>query len=234
MPLGAARLNFLSKYQAPSGPSRSAITVTANGNAQISTSQSKFGGASGDFDGTGDYLTTDCTVPTDNWTVEFWFRSDVMNSSYYALCEQGLIGSTRQTGYFFVTINNSNNIRFRVLGISQTTDAEINSSTISANTWYHLAVTKSGSTVQLFLDGVSQGTDTVSYNTSQASSLQIGKVLFFSDYNGYMDEFRVSSIVRYTTAFTPSATAFANDADTIMLLHMDGTNGSTTFTDDNT
>jgi hypothetical protein len=32
-------------------------TVTAVGNAQISTAQSKFGGASIAFDGTGDYLT---------------------------------------------------------------------------------------------------------------------------------------------------------------------------------
>ena len=38
--------------------------VTANGDTKISTAQSKFGGASGLFDGTGDYL----SVPdNDDW-----------------------------------------------------------------------------------------------------------------------------------------------------------------------
>ena len=51
-------------------------SVTAVGNAQISTTQSKFGGASGYFDGTGDGLTT---PDTDDWhfgsgdfTIDFW------------------------------------------------------------------------------------------------------------------------------------------------------------------
>src|SRR3972149_9214360 len=39
--------------------------VTANGNAQISTAQSKFGGASGLFDGTGDYLSVPASADWD-------------------------------------------------------------------------------------------------------------------------------------------------------------------------
>lgn len=53
-------------------------TVTANGNAQIDTAQSKFGNASGLFDGTGDYLTipdhADWNFGTGNFTIDAWIR----------------------------------------------------------------------------------------------------------------------------------------------------------------
>lgn len=48
-----------------------------------------------------------------------------------------------------------------------------------------------------------------------------------------MDEFRISNTARYTTTFTPQTTPFQNDANTLLLLHMDGTDGSTVFFDDN-
>src|SRR3989338_6322305 len=52
--------------------------VTANGNAQIDTAQSKFGGASGLFDGAGDYLTIPSSSAFDfgtgNFTIDFWVR----------------------------------------------------------------------------------------------------------------------------------------------------------------
>jgi hypothetical protein len=51
--------------------------------------------------------------------------------------------------------------------------------------------------------------------------------------NGHMDEIRVSNSARYTTTFTPSTTPFVNDANTLLLLHMDGTDASTVFFDDN-
>jgi hypothetical protein len=35
------------------------------------------------------------------------------------------------------------------------------------------------------------------------------------------------------TAFTPSTTPFQNDSNTVLLLHMDGTDSSTVFIDDN-
>ena len=50
---------------------------------------------------------------------------------------------------------------------------------------------------------------------------------------GYLDEVRFSKSVRYTSSFTPSTSAFANDANTLLLVHFDESTGSTTFTDDN-
>ena len=44
-------------------------------------------------------------------------------------------------------------------------------------------------------------------------------------WNGNQDEFRISNTARYTTTFTPSTTAFKDDKDTLLLLHMDGGGG---------
>ena len=51
--------------------------------------------------------------------------------------------------------------------------------------------------------------------------------------SGNIDEFRISNNARYTAAFTPETTPFQNDANTLLLLHMDGTDGDTDFVDDN-
>jgi hypothetical protein len=49
-----------------------------------------------------------------------------------------------------------------------------------------------------------------------------------------MDEVRISNNARYTgSTYTVPQTTIANDANTTLLLHMDGANGDTTFTDDN-
>jgi hypothetical protein len=53
-------------------------------------------------------------------------------------------------------------------------------------------------------------------------------------FNGYLDEMRWSNIVRYATAgFTQPSARFVNDANTVLLIHADGTNASTVLTDDN-
>lgn len=52
-----------------------ALPVSVFGDAKISTSQSKFGGSSGLFDGNGDYLqatSSGFTFGTDDFTVEGW------------------------------------------------------------------------------------------------------------------------------------------------------------------
>ena len=53
--------------------------------------------------------------------------------------------------------------------------------------------------------------------------------------DGYIDEFRISTVARYTngSSITVPTTPFVNDSDTYCLLHMDGTDGSTTILDDN-
>jgi len=61
----------------------SAPAFTAEGDAQLSTTQKKFGSASLLLDGTGDYVSKDTTselTAGDEWTVEFWVYSSTLTS----------------------------------------------------------------------------------------------------------------------------------------------------------
>jgi len=106
----------------------------------------------------------------------------------------------------------------------------------SANTWVHIAVTRGdpfGNTYSVFVDGVKVD-DTLFGTTATAANIHIG-----SDFNGsntwegYIDELRISAVDRYDgNDFTPPTSAYTADGNTPTLLHFDGANGSTTFTND--
>jgi len=220
-----------------SGPS--ALTVTAAANAQISTTQSKFGAASGYFDGTGDSLTIPANAAlalgAGDYTIEGWFYSLTSGTSLRGMIDfrtaatgtNGLM-LRENDGGFLVYINNAT--------LLSTTTGRI------ANQWQHVALVRKGTTVTLYVDGVSLTTATSSTTLTD----NILRISGFVDtqssvytYNGYMDEIRVTKYARYTSAFTPPAAALpefatGNDryfSNVSLLLHMNGANGSTTFTD---
>jgi hypothetical protein len=108
------------------------------------------------------------------------------------------------------------------------------SSTVTTNTWYHFAVVRSGSTVTLYINGSSNASLTRSQTIGNGGDFYIGaRQNEDLDFNGWIDEFRVSNTARYTAGFTAPTAPFQNDANTLLLLHMDGTDASTVFTDDN-
>ena len=52
-------------------------------------------------------------------------------------------------------------------------------------------------------------------------------------FNGWLDEIRISKgIARWTTNFTPSSSEYSTDTYTKLLLHCNGSMGSTNFPDD--
>jgi len=103
----------------------------------------------------------------------------------------------------------------------------------SVDTWVHIAVTRGdpfGNTYSVFVDGVKQDS-TLFGVTATAANLHIG-----SDFNGsnnwegYIDELRVSTVDRYDGSdFTPETSAYTSSTNSPVLLHFDGTNGSTDF-----
>lgn len=211
---------------------RRKLGITAVGNAQVDTAQSKFGGSSALFDGTGDYLIVQSnpltsTVVSGSFTIEFWFRfsSGSVLRPIWSLRDTG--GTNRGVLY----ISSANTITWWNGG-----DNLNHASTLSANTWYHIACVKDGSIRRLLVDGANMVTDS---NTQPTGDLfQIGRAdytstAFTSEILGHIDEFRISNTARYTTTFTPSTTAFVNDANTLLLIHADGTDASTFIEDDN-
>jgi len=212
---------------------RTAKTVTASFNAKVSTAQSKFGGASLLLDGSGDNIkanpTTDMVWGTgSNFTYECWVRFSSTAATY--IFDQRTAFGTASVALLYDSSG---------LDYYQGGSRRINYVwTPTLNVWYHVALVRNNGTTTLYVDGVSRGSfsDTLDYVQGN-SNLIIGgwwnESSTASGFNGYIDEIRVSKTARYTAGFTPSASAFTNDANTILLIHCDGTNNSTTFTDDN-
>lgn len=231
MPLGSFRLNSLSRYVPVVV---GGVTITAYNDAQVDTAQSKFGGASALFDGTGDYLYIDPSEnlivagSNDDFTIEAWYRWNNTSGGQGLISDRPPTSSGYTTNNFYLEKNSSNTLFFGYNGGGDI----INTSSVSANTWYHIAVVRSSGTTSLYLNGTQTGT-TLSY-TGQVGDGSIGIGAVVGQYmNGWIDEIRISSTARYTANFTPSTSAFTHDADTLLLIHADGADGSTTFTDDN-
>jgi hypothetical protein len=215
---------------------RTQKTITTNGNAQVSTAQSQFGGASALFDGTGDYLivpaSSSFNFGTSPFTIELWFRRIADASGVIDV----IIGN-RNEGFGsgnFVLYTYSSSVEF-----DYRNDLVANNTlttAISNNTWYHFAIVRNGTSLTLYKDGaVGQAKTIGSTETFGSSSIDLSigcNTQGTFPLNGYIDELRISNTARYTTTFTPPTTAFVNDSNTLLLIHADGTNASTVFTDD--
>lgn len=211
---------------------RASVGISAIADAQIDTAQSKFGGSSALFDGTDDYLKSGNPIipATSDFTIEFWVRPAATGVRY------DCVGNNETNIGRLVTNTTTGNLFQFFIGDSVLGNFLLSSSsTYSAGTWYHFAVSRSGNNFYLFKDGTleASGLNTANYSISQ-KDLIIGWRPGASNYlNGHIDEVRISNTARYTATFTPSTTQFVNDSNTLLLLHMDGTDGSTVFRDDN-
>ena len=174
------------------------------GNAQISTTQSKWGGSSMSFDGTGDWLLIPDQPPqrigTGNFTVEMWVYRN--SSGSYGLAGKG----TGTTGWL-VSLNSSNQVVF-TYGSSTITS----SGTVSATTWTHIAVVREGTSTnqtKIYIGGSNDGTGTVSTDFNQTNSMYIGADRTGgSAANAYVQDVRITNYARYTANFTAPTAAF--------------------------
>lgn len=215
------------------------LAITANGDAKISTTQSKFGGASGAFDGNGDYLTLSpgnrFAFDTGSFTIEMWVRLSGISGNFYFIDAR----NSGQTTNWALLYNNNGTIEW----YNGTTSVNRTWSP-SLNTWYHLALVRNGSTCQFYVDGAALGasfTDSTNLSVSPTTSYIGARYSIVEFINGYIDELRITKgIARYTSNFIPSTLPFYNTAaitadpnfsNVSLLMHMNGTNGSTTFTD---
>jgi hypothetical protein len=193
-------------------------TIAAYGNATQSATQSKFGGKSIYFDGSGDYLSIpdseDFNFGSGDFSIDFWFRPEkvgAMQSIYHQ--PNNFAGD--ETGPVSIRTNASNQISCEVDNdVSWSTLGSVTSTyTISLNTWVHVACVRSGNTLYLFTNGISQGTSSISgalVNSSGAVRIGYWRDADIAYPQGYFDEFRISKgIARWTSNFTPPITPYA-------------------------
>jgi hypothetical protein len=197
-------------------------SFTVNGNSQISTAQSKFGGASAYFDGTGDYLSTnssnDFAFGTGDFTVECWiYSSDVSSATQRGFLQTsdtvGGLKTSYTSGILLYHGGNSSGggLTGGLVASVAGTNIGSNTAVITTNTWYHIALVRNSGTSTLYVNGTSVGSGTTTGNCS-GTYLAIGGYYDTSYlYQGYIDELRITKgVARYTTNFTPQTSEFLN------------------------
>ena len=183
--------------------SPNAFTMTTAGGAQISTAQSKFGGASGLFASSGDQIThatdADFDFGTGDFSIE-WFQRWTSISGNQTVYDYGytaanglLVQTGAGTGTYRVFIDTS-------LVLTE-------GSAASTGTWHYYCLTRSGTTVTLRRDGTITGSGTSSGNIS-GGTLAIGDGYTPNarfQIRGYLDEMRVTKGVVRDGSVVPTA-----------------------------
>mgnify|MGYP001347026164 CR=1 FL=1 len=208
-------------------------TVTAVGDISHSTVQKKVGGSSIRRNANYSCIhvpdSSDFDWGTNDWTMECWIRRDAQGGDEWLMAHSDGTGANTSIGLHIWSTqwggSNANmaSIRFRQSG----GNVDCNGTTVlAANTWYHIAGVRDGNTLRIYVNGVQEGTTSISGSpdtSSAAFAMTALRTNGDSGLTGYMDEIRVSKSCRYTsgTTFTPSTTPFTSDSNTLILIHSD-------------
>ncbi len=200
--------------------------VTAHGNVQISTAQSVFGGASGYFDGVGDYLTldggSDFALGTGDFTVDFRIRVNawlnfptILNfgtgpeGTYFQLYIDS-VGELGTPGGIYLWANGSDQLKSHYNPVPKLLTLAIQS---------HVGLTRASGITRMFIDGIQCGSpfgflpahyvDTNNYG-SVGTTASIGADGSGAlPLNAWVDELRIiKGHAAWTANFTPPAAPY--------------------------
>jgi hypothetical protein len=186
--------------------------LTLVGNAKISTSVKKFGATSLFLDGG----TSECFARypqqgggTGDFTIEFWIYGIFNNDQVKTIFDGRSSGDTSH----FMLAQEADNTWLVFDSAGGTAASGWDANTFSNNTWTHVAISRASGTTKYFIDG----TQTASVSDTSnwvAGDFTIGGRYTSSStnisHNGYIDDFRVSMMARYTSNFTPATEPFAD------------------------
>ena len=150
------------------------------------------------FDGSNDYAALPSLTLASSFTIEFWFYMSALAGIGYYVLYDGRPAST--TGAYVNLAINGATPESYVNGATV-----ISGSPLSANTWYHFAYARSGSSTKMFI------TDNTNYINAVNRPVigTNGYILGDSNFNGYIDDLRITKgLARYTANFTPPTQAF--------------------------
>lgn len=204
--------------------SSQALTL-ANTGVTVDTTTKKYGTGSLYFNRAA-YLRTPYAAGFNTLTGDFTYEAFLYISSngnlYGGAYGMTLISSMTQIDGFSILIEGSAS----TIGTGITIEDRINATdlvqpvipaSLQKNTWFHLAVVRSGTSILIFIDGTLVNTLTgFTRSISHSNSyMYYGRsVDVFSwerQFYGYMDEVRFTKgVARYTASFTPPTKAFPN------------------------
>ena len=212
-----------------SGPFQRDITVT--GNATQSAAQSKFGGKSAAFDGSGDGISfIDLQLGTEDFVIEMFFKTDSVTQYTQLIGNESSGGSSG----FSLLINHGSATDGQIAMYNGGLRIATQSGDWSDNQWHYLALVRTGTALRLYIDGAINGTSTFS-GSFTGDNYHIGRNNVFGsrDLSGNIDEVRITKGNNrgYTGETIPvPAVAFLEGApgtdpffsNVSLLLHADG------------
>jgi hypothetical protein len=174
---------------------------------------------------------------TGDFTVEAWVYTNTLSGErgFFQISEVAGGFNTTYNAGMIITIGSSPTINANVGNTNITSGA----TTIAANTWYHIAVTRASNSVRLFINGaLVGGPTTVTANLTGTNAVVGG---YFNNnflWNGNVSNLRVvKGTAVYTSAFTPSTTPLTAISGTSLLMNtvsgaqlVDGSSNSITLT----
>ncbi len=173
-------------------------TWTGVGGAALSTAIKKHGTASLALSGSGQYLTgsgANLNFGTGDMTIEAWIY--MTNTSGHGSIYDGR-NTYNEVAPWLVVVNG-------VLTYFVSNAARITGGSLSANTWYHVALSRVSGVTRLFLDGTQIGssyTDANNYITATNVKIGVNVELIYDLFTGYIDSLMVSKSGIYSSNFT--------------------------------
>jgi hypothetical protein len=214
-------------------------TITASGDATQSATQSRWGGKSAYFDGSGDYLTVPAIPLGDNFAIECWVYP--VSRATTLPCIWGNYNSYASGALALFAGHLAGNTSKYQLAVNGGSFPSVQStSDIIYGAWSHIAVVRSGNTLTLYINGATEGSMSVAGMTfggvGPTFAIGLSQDNPSAAFHGYVDDFRITAgQSRYSgTTITAPAAAFPDRGiyedpfmeQVSLLLHADGT-GST-------
>lgn len=152
-------------------------------------------------------------------TVEAYIKLTSIPTLYYTIASKS--GSANEFGWKFQLVKTGSSSRSLVFNVSTngtTWGTEVTSSkcAVSTTSFVHVAVTWNMGNVTFYYGGANKGTRTIGIAGStkifnSSAPVYIGSLAGSINAQMTIDEFRLSQIVRYNSAFTAPTSAFAAD-----------------------
>lgn len=187
--------------------------VTPYGNVNTSVAQARFGATAGYFDGSGDGLSVpasaDFAFGTGDFTIEFW--AYIINGGHGSASALMMANNTWGIYDGWALVCQYDPARIKFVGSYNYTPAYLDTvSSVSNNTWHHIAVTRKDGVGRLFVDGVKMSEAAMTNNFTRTELGIGGKGQMNNDwFLGYLDEVRIlKGVAAYTADFTPPALPF--------------------------
>jgi hypothetical protein len=183
-------------------------TWTGSAGVKLSTAVKKFGTASFSFGGGGNNASLQSvgnTFPgmgTSDFTIEMWFYSTV-NGEYFLYDPRPYLVNGV---YTTIHVTSGNKISLLVSAVSRITGT----TTITLNTWHHVALSRSAGVTRMFLNGVQEGANYTDANNYLTGNALLGNTtaVVYGVWQGYLDDIRITQgLGRYTANFTAPTAA---------------------------